>query len=160
MTARSEYNHRKTLAEGFDGYLEKPFSINDIATILNCPVTEEEKQPSVFADEFPELCSIFGDDESIQNILQVFADTTADNLITFNTAVNNDDYMAACNLCHRMSPMFVQLEKKEMAAFLNEMDIAGKEKRDPLPDWKSRSLEFINQADDFLNHLYEKYGIT
>ena len=57
-------------------------------------------------------------------------------------------------------PMFVQLEKKEMAAFLNEMDIAGKEKRDPLPDWKSRSLEFINQADDFLNHLYEKYGIT
>lgn len=159
MTARSEYNHCKSLAEGFDGYLKKPFSINDIASILNIPITEIEKKSSVFSEEFPELCSMFDDDDSIRNILQVFADATADNLMTFNTAISEDNFMAACDLCHKMYSMFTQLEQKEMSAFLSEMDMARKEKRD-LPDWKSRSLDFMNQADAFLNHLYERYGIS
>ena len=120
MTARSEYNKDVATQKGFDNYIRKPFSIKDLADLLNTDINivDTEKKESRFSFDFPELCSMFeNDDESITNILKTFVETTSDNLMTFNKIINDNNFDDAVNLCHKMCPMFVQLNQNESAEF-------------------------------------------
>lgn len=162
MTARSEYNKEVAANKGFDDYLRKPFSIKDLATLLNsetCYINQNEHK-SKFIEDFPELCSMFdNDDDSITNILKTFVETTSDNLMIFNKIIDNNNFNEAVNLCHKMCPMFVQLNRKDYAEFLYKMDNLRGCDESSFPEWKERSIEFMNKVDDFLSYLYERYDI-
>lgn len=162
MTARSEYNDDIALQKGFDGYLRKPFSINDLVNLLNAniPHYETRTNKSKYQEEFPELCSLFeNDDTSIENILRIFIQNTSDNLIIFNELINEDHFDKAANLCHKICPMFVQLGQTEAAEFLYKMDgLRGKDKT-LFPGWKDESIKFMKSADDLITLITEKYGI-
>ena len=162
MTARSEYNKEVAASKGFDNYLRKPFSIKDLADLLNSGISIEEKAniESRFISDFPELCSMFDNDEdSIINILKIFVETTSDNLVTFNEIISNNNFNDAVNLCHKMCPMFVQLNQKESADFLYKMDkLRGKDETS-FPEWKEKSIEFMNNVDGFISYLSETYDI-
>lgn len=162
MTARSEYNKDVAVSKGFDDYLRKPFSIKDLAELLNPEISYENSNSfqSKFAVDFPELCSMFDNDEdSIINILKTFIETTSDNLMIFNEIINNNDFSAAVNLCHKMCPMFVQLNQKEAAEFLYKMDKLRGKDATSFPEWKESSIEFMTEVDDFISYLCEKYEI-
>lgn len=162
MTARSEYNEEVAMNDGFDGYLRKPFSIKDIMDILkiNLNLNSESKSISKYNDDFPELCLMFDNDlESIENILNVFVNTTSENILRFNEIIEENNFAEAAALCHKMCPMFVQLEQKESADFLYKMDKLRGADEELFPEWKSESLKFINNADDFISYLYEKYNL-
>lgn len=162
MTARSEYNEEVAMNDGFDGYLRKPFSIKDIMDILkiNLNLNSESKSISKYNDDFPELCLMFDNDlESIENILNVFVNTTSENILRFNEIIEENNFAEAAALCHKMCPMFVQLEQKESAEFLYKMDKLRGADEESFPEWKSESLKFINNADDFISYLYEKYNL-
>ena len=162
MTARSEYNKDVAVAKGFDNYLRKPFSIKDLSEILNSNINieEKEKMESRFITDFPELCSMFdNDDDSITNILKIFVETTSDNLVTFNEIINDNNFNNAVNLCHKMCPMFVQLNQKESSDFLYKMDkLRGCDEKS-FPEWKEKSIEFMNNVDGFISYLSETYDI-
>ena len=162
MTARSEYNKDVASQKGFDNYIRKPFSLKDLADLLNTNINidEIEKKESRFSSDFPELCSMFDHDEdSITNILRTFVETTSDNLLTFNKIINNNSFNDAVNLCHKICPMFVQLNQNESAEFLFKMDkLRGKDDTS-FPEWKDASIDFMKKADDFISYLYEKYEI-
>ena len=99
------------------------------------------------------------DEESITNILKTFVETTSDNLMTFNKIINDNNFDDAVNLCHKMCPMFVQLNQNESAEFLLKMDkLRGKDSAS-FPEWKEASIDFMNKADDFISYLYERYEI-
>ena len=162
MTARSEYNKDVAASKGFDNYLRKPFSIKDLANLLNSGITIKEKAnfESRFISDFPELCSMFDNDEdSIVNILKIFVETTSDNLMTFNEIINNNNFNNAVNLCHKMCPMFVQLNQKESADFLYKMDRLRGMDETSFPEWKEKSIEFMNNVDGFISYLSETYDI-
>lgn len=162
MTARSEYNEEVAMNDGFDGYLRKPFSIKDIMDILkiNLNLNSESKSISKYNGDFPELCLMFDNDlESIENILNVFVNTTSENILRFNEIIEENNFAEAAALCHKMCPMFVQLEQKESAEFLYKMDKLRGADEESFPEWKSESLKFINNADDFISYLYEKYNL-
>lgn len=162
MTARSEYNEEVAMNDGFDGYLRKPFSIKDIMDILkiNLNLNSESKSISKYNGDFPELCLMFDNDlESIENILNVFVNTTSENILRFNEIIEENNFAEAAALCHKMCPMFVQLEQKESADFLYKMDKLRGADEELFPEWKSESLKFINNADDFISYLYEKYNL-
>ncbi|MBR5603545.1 MAG: hybrid sensor histidine kinase/response regulator [Bacteroidales bacterium] len=162
MTARSEYNKDVARAKGFDSYIRKPFSIKDLANLMNSEIKTDDKKnkPSRFSNDFPELCSMFeNDEESITNILKTFVETTSDNLVTFNELINCDNFNDAVKLCHKMCPMFVQLNKKESAEFLYKMDKLRGKDHTSFPEWKEESIEFMNKVDDFISYLSEKYDI-
>ena len=162
MTARSEYNEEIAMNDGFDGYLRKPFSIKDIMDILkiNLNLNSESKSISKYNNDFPELCMMFdNDNESIENILNVFVNTTSENILRFNEIIEENNFAEAAALCHKMCPMFVQLEQKESADFLYKMDKLRGADEELFPEWKSESLKFINNADDFISYLYEKYNL-
>lgn len=162
MTARSEYNEEVAMNDGFDGYLRKPFSIKDIMDILkiNLNLNSESKSISKYNGDFPELCLMFDNDlESIESILNVFVNTTSENILRFNEIIEENNFAEAAALCHKMCPMFVQLEQKESAEFLYKMDKLRGADEESFPEWKSESLKFINNADDFISYLYEKYNL-
>ena len=162
MTARSEYNKDIVVSKGFDDYLRKPFTIKDLIQVLN--VNHNTNSVSVeiskYNDDFPELCLMFdNDNESIENILNVFVNTTSENILRFNEVIEENNFAEAAAMCHKMCPMFVQLEQKESADFLYKMDKLRDATEESFPEWKSESLKFINNADDFISYLYEKYNL-
>ena len=160
MTARSEYNKDIAIEKGFDEYLRKPFSIKDLATMLNTNINLETDIHSIYQDDFPELCEMFdNDDKAIRNILTTFVDTTSQNIITFNEHIESENFSEAVRLCHKMYPMFVQLNQNESADFLSKMDkLRGKDETS-FPEWKEESIGFLNKVDDFIMYLSEKYEI-
>ena len=162
MTARYEYNKKVASDKGFDDYLRKPFSIKELADVLkaNININSESEIISKYNEDFPELCSMFGNDnEAIEDILNIFVTTTSENILRFNEIIEEGDFEDAVNLCHKMCPMFVQLERKESSEFLRKMDKLRGNTEESFPEWKEESLNFINKADDFITYLYEKYDI-
>lgn len=162
MTARSEYNKDVAEEKGFDGYLRKPFSINDLAKTFSTELTIEanEDNKSRFCDDFPELCKMFdNDDKAIENILTTFVETTSNNLVVYNDIINDGDFEKAVNLCHKMYPMFVQLNQNKSAEFLYKMDKMRGQDSGSFPEWKEKSIEFMNAVDEFISYLSERYDI-
>ena len=159
MTARSEYDKDVACQNGFDDYLKKPFSLNDLALLFNTNFKTETENISKYQNDFPELCSMFDSDDDIRNILMTFTETTSHNIIVFNEIINNNDFSEAVKLCHKMYPMFVQLNQKECADCLLKMDKSRGKDESAFPEWKEESIKFMNEVDDFLLYLSEKYEI-
>lgn len=162
MTARSEYNKEVAISKGFDDYLRKPFSIRDLATLFGFEfVINKKSNTSQFNNDFPELCSMFdNDDIAIENILHTFVETTSNNLVIFNEIINDNNFSDAVNLCHKMYPMFVQLNQNETADFLHKMDRLRNHGEDSFPEWKDESIRFMDKVDEFIFYLSDKYDIN
>lgn len=159
MTASDEYTEKFAANEGFNGYLKKPFSIKDLATLLNVKWTEEERQSCEYASDFPMLCEMFDNDSSaIHEILMTFVQSTTDNLVVLNDAITEHDFAKAQAVCHKMRPMFIQLEQKS-ADYLVDVDNRRGPDATPLPDWEQKGIDFMNQADALLALLADKYDI-
>lgn len=160
MTARDQYSENKALDEGFDGYIKKPFSIKNLAKLLNSPFVEEEQKKCEFSDDFPQLCAMFNNDcDAIREILKTFVSNTPDNLVVLNDAITEHDFVKAQGACHKMKPMFLQLEQAS-AQYLTEMDSYRGKDTSTLPDWEEKGIEFMKQSDALLAMLADKYDIS
>ena len=159
MTARSEYNKDIATEKGFDDYLRKPFSIRELAALLDTNFHSKTKNNSRYLNDFPDLCSMFDNDDDIKEILNTFVESTANNIVIFNEIINDDNFTEAVRLCHKMRPMFVQLNQNECADFLLKMDMLRSKDESSFPEWKEKAIEFMNKVDDLISYLYEKYGI-
>ena len=161
MTGRIEYNTEKAKEEGFDGFLQKPFNMKQLEDLFGSVTSSPSEEESVcpLSDDFPKFCETMGNDsEAIRSILCVFAQTTADDLVTMNTLIENNDFIEAQSLCHKMLPMFTQLERD--TTFLAKMNaLRGKGKESDYPNWKDDATQFMAQTDELLDLLTEKYGI-
>ena len=162
MTARMDYDTDKAKEEGFDGFLQKPFNLKKLEAVFGRHTKEETSATASSFDDFPELCEMMGDDEeAIRGILTVFAQSTADHLVAMNECLESNDFNAAHGLCHKMLPMFIQLQQEKAIAFLSKMnDMRGVS--DPTavyPGWKDDAVKFMDDADRLLEMLSEKYEI-
>jgi len=159
MTGRIEYNTEKAKEEGFDGFLQKPFNLKQLENMFGnvAPSTEEEE--TAFPD-FPAFSAMMGNDkEAMTDILRVFVQSTADDLVTMNTLLENSDFVEMQSLCHKMLPMFTQLERDTtFLARMNAMRGKGETEAD-YPEWKDDAVQFMAQADELMDLLEEKYGI-
>ena len=165
MTARVDYDIDTAKREGFDGFLQKPFKIADLEAIFGRHVTQKENSTfgsaSGFSD-FPELYDMMdGEEEAIRGVLTVFAQTTADHLVALNECLEHDDFVTAHDLCHKMLPMFIQLQQEDAIPFLTKMNNARgvKKARKTYPEWKDDAIKFMDSADKLLEMLLDKYGI-
>jgi len=160
MTASDEYSEKYAISEGFDGYIKKPFSIKDLALLLNDNWTEDERPECEFSTDFPQLCAMFDNDsDAIREILQTFVNSTSDNLVILNDTITDHDFVKAQAVCHKMRPMFIQLEQAS-AQYLNDMDNHRGQDASSLPDWEEKGIDFMNQADALLAMLADKYDIS
>lgn len=162
MTARTEYNQNIAREEGFDGFLKKPFNLNDLEQLFGQgSITEDaneiQEETEDFSLDFPIFSEMLGhDSEAIKGILKVFVASTTDDMMVLNGLIDTDDCIAAQALCHKMLPMFKQLERD--TTFLTKMnDMRGV--KDSYPTWKEDANVFLQQADALLELLAGKYGI-
>ncbi|MCQ2319419.1 MAG: hybrid sensor histidine kinase/response regulator [Bacteroidales bacterium] len=155
MTARDEYDMKSAQADGFDGCIKKPFMIKDLAKLLNSDWVEEESLPSVYSSHFPALCAMFdNDDDTITGILHAFVESTADNLMVLNEALNEHDFAKAQAVCHKMKPMFIQLEQKS-AKYLEDMDRLKGQEAMAYPEWETDGITFMAEADELVSLIYK-----
>ncbi len=151
MTAHGEFGGKEATQAGFNGCLSKPFSINLLANLLNnsCSVNHV---PS----DFTPLMEMFeGDVEVVKDILQVFELETTDNIVKLQQAVDSDDFSSAQALCHKMLPMFAQLDKHDLVEILKRMDSIRGKNAGYYPQWKDRLHEFMAGAEVLLNEVRE-----
>ena len=162
MTGRIEYTTEKAKAEGFDGFLQKPFNMKELETMFGNVATDGENTEShcIFADDFPAFCQMMGDDEdAIRQVLTVFTQSTAEDMVLMNTCIEESKYVEAQDLCHKMLPMFTQLERD--TTFLAKMNtLRGQGKKEKhYRHWKDDAQQFMTQTDELMDLLAEKYGI-
>lgn len=162
MTARSEYNQTIAQEEGFDGFLMKPFNLSDLESIFGQAevqenTSEKAENQNDFSEDFPAFSSMMGNDnEAIGNILKVFVASTADDLLALNNCIENDKCVDAQAICHKMLPMFKQLERNtDFLSKMNEM----RGVQNTYPEWKDEAAQFMERTDELLDLLSEKYGI-
>ncbi|MBO6027121.1 MAG: response regulator [Bacteroidales bacterium] len=161
MTARMDYDTEKAKAEGFDGFLQKPFNLKKLESVFGRHTKEEKSVSDSTFTDFPELCEMMGDDEeAIRGILTIFAQSTADHLVALNECVETDDFSTAHGLCHKMLPMFIQLQQDEAIPFLSKMNELRGLDANAYPEWKDDAIKFMAKADDLMELLEEKYGIS
>lgn len=160
MTARDDYGQRSAQTDGFDGCIKKPFRIKDLAELLHDNWSEVTDKQCSFSADFPSLCAMFDNDSAaIESILKAFAESTADNLVTLNDAISEHDFAKAQAVCHKMKPMFIQLEQKS-ADYLTIIDGCRGQEPDAFPEWEEKGIGFMNEADALLNMLSEKYDVS
>ena len=162
MTARMDYDIEKAKSEGFDGFLAKPFSLNALKHVFGRHSPDESAKNACCFSDFPELCEMMDDDEeAIRGILNVFVQSTADQLVALNECIEKDDFATAHGLCHKMLPMFIQLEQDQAVPFLSKMNTARdvSNASEIYPEWKDDAVRFMDLADQLLEMLSEKYGI-
>ncbi len=155
MTARDEYDMKSAQADGFDGCIKKPFRIKDLADLLHSDWVEGDTKPSVYAADFPSLCAMFdNDDDTIAGILHAFVESTADSLVVLNEAITEHDFEKAQSVCHKMKPMFKQLEQ-ESAKYLEKMDGLRGQQQAAYPEWERDGIAFMAAADELIGFIGE-----
>ena len=157
-----DYDTEKAKAEGFDGFLQKPFNLKTLEGLFGRHIPEGKREKTSCFTDFPEFCNMMDDDEeAIRSILTVFAHSTADNLVSLNEAVGTDDFATAQALCHKMLPMFIQLQQDEAVPFLSKMNESRGHADGAInyPEWKNDAVKFMANADALMELLSEKYGI-
>jgi hypothetical protein len=99
------------------------------------------------------------DEEAIRQVLTVFVQSTADDLVLMNTLIEKSKFIEAQDLCHKMLPMFTQLERDtEFLAKMNALRGQGKKEKH-YRHWKDEAQKFMAQTDELMDLLAEKYGI-
>ncbi len=159
MTARIEYSNEIAKEEGFDGFLQKPFNLKQLESLFGSVAAAESEQEIAFPD-FPSFSEMMGNDRpSMTDILSVFVKSTSDDLMTMNALIEASDFIEMQALCHKMLPMFTQLERD--TTFLSKMNgMRGKgDTEESYPNWKEDAIQFMSQADELLDLLADKYGI-
>ena len=162
MTGRIEYTSEKAKNEGFDGFLQKPFNMKQLESMFGNVATEGGglSPACSFVEDFPVFSQVMGDDEeAIRQVLTVFVQSTADDLVLMNNLIEQSKFVETQDLCHKMLPMFTQLERD--TTFLAKMNtLRGKGKREKhYRRWKDDAQKFMTQTDELMDLLSEKYGI-
>ena len=159
MTGRIEYTTEKAKEEGFDGFLQKPFNLKQLENLFGSVALSENDSETAFPD-FPAFSEMMGNDkEAMTDILNVFVQSTADDLVLMNTLIDKSDFVGMQSLCHKMLPMFTQLGRDTtFLAKMNAMRGTGKKEKH-YRKWKEEAHQFMAQTDELMDLLAEKYGI-
>ena len=162
MTGRIEYTTEKAKEEGFDGFLQKPFNMKQLEAFFGNVANDRSDTASscLFSEDFPNFCQVMGDDEeAIRQVLTVFVQSTADDLVQMNNLIEKSKFIEAQDLCHKMLPMFTQLERDtDFLAKMNTLRGQGKKEKH-YRHWKDDAQKFMAQTDELMDLLAEKYGI-
>ena len=160
MTARMDYTNEMAKAEGFYGFLMKPFNMKQLENLFGNVANEAEAQEAPFPD-FHAFGEVMGNDrDTMTEVLRVFVQSTADDLVAMNAFIEQSDFIGMQGLCHKMLPMFTQLERDTtFLARMNGLRGKGNAEAD-YPEWKEDALRFMAQADELMDLLAEKYEIA
>lgn len=98
MTGRSDYTALKAKEAGFSGYIQKPFSMENLRNLFG---EGDRMENNALYDDFPE--------EDREEILEIFRNSSSENFGILRNTLETGDFAKAQATCHKMYPMFAQL---------------------------------------------------
>ena len=117
-----ESERDKCLEAGMDGFIPKPFKINDIISTISEKITlshikvEEAIEFDLANLKMPSLLDLAeGDSEFIRTVLDMYLNNTPEELLIFKKAVASDDTLNQIHVAHKLRSSFKMLELKELA---------------------------------------------
>ena len=157
ISGRSDYHWTKAIEDGFDGYLPKPVTMQTLESVIrkvSVTPTRGERTPE---SEFGLLEDMFdGDRQAISEVLKVFVKSAAGNIQALRKAVADHDFEHTQAICHRMLPMFMQVQAPDDCLdFLKRMDAARADHPDQHPDWRKNTSNFTVHAGKFMKRVRE-----
>lgn len=97
---------------GFSDFLRKPFTLSQLNSLIVRSV------PQSIISEL-----VDGDDEMAREIMELFEAATAENVKLLKEYLHDNRMDDARKLCHKMLPMFLQLQITDVATLLKEVDV-------------------------------------
>ncbi|MDO5523737.1 MAG: ATP-binding protein [Bacteroidia bacterium] len=152
MTANDDYTTEKAISEGFSGFIKKPIQMSKFIEILSGENGFKAKEPSSYGDKFPALIEMFGDDtETINDILTGFIHASRKDTAALREAVNNNNFVEAQRICHRIHPFLSQIGADNLCGVLHKMDSLRGQDETAYPAWKEDlwvNIQQINELAD------------
>ena len=152
MTGQSDFNLPKAIEIGFDKYLAKPISMNSLCQLIGNASTNEVCDLSSFEEIFDE------DINAMRDVLETFTGDTANHITLLREALSENDFRKAQALCHKMLPMFMQLQSGNAVEILKKMDALRSADATQYPEWKNAISELIEHAELLIATIHHKFS--
>jgi signal transduction histidine kinase/FixJ family two-component response regulator len=152
MTAQGDFSNNLANELGFDDFLRKPVSINSIKSLLGEPISA--------TNDFEAIEEMFGDDkEAIKEIMEIFINSTEENIELLRKYVSDSNFSKVQYLCHKMLPMFMQIGGEAPVEILKKINFMRSEIFDSNYNWKKDIEEQIEKTKVFIEKIKGKYFV-
>jgi len=150
LSAAIDKDHKHYLKVGFAGALSKPFTANQVISLLNELLLKElEVKQELDISTFTAFTE--GDKEDSDKLLRTFSTETNRNLGLLRKTLESGDREEASAICHKLVPLFSMLGASTLVQQLKILDRNDKELTDS--GWKSLLTEVINQATSIVQQI-------
>lgn len=167
LSGKRDLSQEDFIKTGFTSSHPKPLELNELLIQMGQLLYPDQlfKKPKVDVSEVideeittikkyynPETLKQFtGDDkESLNNILVIFLESTNENLLDINYAVEEFDLNTLGNIAHKMLPMFRQLEIYTVIPSLEKL-----EEHTVNFDSKQDLIEYIKELESKIRHILD-----
>ncbi|QLE01384.1 response regulator [Galbibacter sp. BG1] len=146
VTGRKDLNKKSYIEAGFAEFLYKPYEpkilLNKIAQVVNhenqTPEMEEAPpEKSAAANELFDLTSLssfLNDKEAVLEIIDVFKETTVEDLKDLKIMIKESDLEGVRKIAHKMQTMFKQISAQTVIPILNFLEHFKDEEQKQLPE--------------------------
>lgn len=130
MSGNLDSNKNYYLEEGFSGVIDKPFTLEQLASLLNISAKNSlEKQKVVVNENYNyssfnsnALKAFLPDSDTMKEVLSLFIKETKRNRKVLATAIEKSDYSLLQKTTHKMCTMSIQLEANAVTKNLIELE--------------------------------------
>ena len=152
MTGRIDYHSQLAQSEGFADYLGKPVTQKSLCSLIGGVL------PDIAEDENIE--SLLGEknDEFVVEVIEEFLFSAINHIVELRETVEQDNFVKAQNICHKMRPMCIQLNAdEELISIMKELDSFRNQAVPETYQWKEKIVFLTDGLEQFLIQIQEKY---
>lgn len=128
MTAYvTEYDKKRCVAAGMDGFIAKPFRMNDLRSVIGAPNAEQvdgKKDIDIF-DEQKLLQRLEGDVEFMQELIEIFIHNAPQKISEIESALGSGDMHALAMEGHSLKGAAASVEAVEIVALAAQLQNEG-----------------------------------
>lgn len=143
LSASVANEHVHYVEAGFTSFLNKPFTANQLISLLNELLTTNLEVNTEL--NFASLTAFAGEDkEASATILRTFSTETMKSIVLLQEASSQSNREEASHISHKLIPLFTMLGANTLVQQLRILE--KKESEFPESDWKRILAEVISQA--------------
>lgn len=148
LSASNAQEEKHYIEEGFDGFLVKPFTANQLLSLLNNLFATELKSEATLNIS---SLTAFGenDKEASESILNTFTEETSKSIDSLKDALAHEDMKQAAGIAHKMIPLFTLLEANSL---VQQLRVLEKEELS-VEYWKQMLQEVIEEASSIVEKI-------
>lgn len=156
VTARNDINEKNLYEHGFSGCLHKPFTVNELMSLLNqfsigkkySTSTLQEKAPQHL--DFSTLTAFSGDDiDAARSIIETFIVENEKNVKNIQQALRDKDMGQIAKTAHKMAPLFTLIGASQVAQLLKSLELGNETTiHHDMEDTITNVLEEVNKILD------------